>query len=81
MKVALEIIPEEIVQQYNLHDVASNGWVYMDIRKGMLGLKQAGFIKNDRLYLHSQSLGMPPSPEPPPFGSTRRRTSLFPSQF
>ena len=27
MKIALEIIPEEIVQQYNLHDVASNGWV------------------------------------------------------
>ena len=49
MKVALEIIHKEIVQQYNLHDVASNGWVYMDIRKGVPGLKQAGFIANDRL--------------------------------
>ena len=29
MKIALEIIPNEIVQQYNLHNVASNGWVYM----------------------------------------------------
>ena len=35
MKVALEIIPEEIVYQYNLHDVASNGLVYMKIRKGI----------------------------------------------
>ena len=48
MKVVLEIIPEEIVQQYNIHDFFSNGWVYMKIRKGVPGLKQSFHIVNFR---------------------------------
>ena len=36
----LSMLPEEIVQQYNLKDlVASGGYVYMETRKGMKGLK------------------------------------------
>ena len=49
MKLALACIPEEIIDQYNLRALSSNGWVYLDIRKGMPGLKQAGCIANDRL--------------------------------
>ena len=35
----LEIIPDKIVQQYNLLKIASNRKVYFKIHKGMLGLK------------------------------------------
>ena len=52
MKIALDIVSDEIIRQYNLCDLASNGWVYMEIRKGMPGLKQAGRILNDSLQLH-----------------------------
>ena len=48
MKIALDIVPNEIIRQYNIHAQASNGWVYMEIRKVMPGLKQAGRIVNER---------------------------------
>ena len=37
--MSLDIIPEEIVTQYELQKIAVNGWVYMEIRKGVPGLK------------------------------------------
>ena len=39
MKIAMEFFPNEIICQYNLRDLASNSWVYMEICKGMPGLK------------------------------------------
>ena len=47
MKLALACIPDEIIEQYNLRTLSSNGWVYLEIRKGMPVLKQAGRITND----------------------------------
>ena len=52
MKISLAILPEEIIAQYNLLQLASNGWLYLEIRKGMPGLKQAGRIANNRLKIH-----------------------------
>jgi hypothetical protein len=42
----LSRFPEEIVQKYNLNALAVDGWVYIEIRKGMYGLKQAGLLAN-----------------------------------
>jgi hypothetical protein len=44
MKMLLSRFPEEIVQKYNLNSLAVDGWVYIEIRKGMYGLKQAGLL-------------------------------------
>ena len=52
MKISLDIFPEEIIALYNLYQLVSNGWVYLEIRKGMPGLKQACRIANDRLQIH-----------------------------
>jgi hypothetical protein len=41
MKMPLSRFPEEIIQKYNLNALAVNGWVHIEIRKGMYGLKQA----------------------------------------
>jgi hypothetical protein len=49
MKMLLSIFPEEIVQKYNLNALAVDGWVYIEIRKGMYGLKQAGLLANKLL--------------------------------
>jgi hypothetical protein len=45
----LSRFPEEIVQKYNLNALAVDGWVYIEIRKGMYGLKQAGLLANQLL--------------------------------
>ena len=57
MKTSLAILPEEIISQYNLLQLASNGWVYLEICKGMPGLKQAGRIADDRLKIHLSKFG------------------------
>jgi hypothetical protein len=44
MKMLLSRFPEEIVEKYNLGALAVDGWVYIEIRKGMYGLKQAGLL-------------------------------------
>jgi hypothetical protein len=50
MRLRLNIIPEEIIVKYNLRDlVDEEGWVYIEIRKGMYGLPQAGIIANQLL--------------------------------
>ena len=55
MKIALDLVPNEIIAQYNLRAFASNGWVYLEIRKVMSGLKEAGHIANNRLQLHLEN--------------------------
>ena len=47
MKLPLEIIPEEIIQQYNLRNLEHKYFVYMEIQKGMYGLPEARKIAND----------------------------------
>jgi hypothetical protein len=49
MKMLLSRFPEEIVQKYNLNALAVDGWVYIEIRKGVYGLKQAGLLDNQLL--------------------------------
>jgi hypothetical protein len=52
MKMLLSRFPEEIVQTYNINALAVDGWVYIEIRKGMYGLKQAGLLTNKLLQTH-----------------------------
>jgi hypothetical protein len=50
MRLCLDIIPEEIILAYNLHDIVNpDGWVYIKIRKEMYGLPQAGILENNLL--------------------------------
>jgi hypothetical protein len=44
MRILLSRFPEEIVDKYNLKALAVNGWVYIEIRKSMYGLKQEGLL-------------------------------------
>jgi hypothetical protein len=52
MKIPSRWVPEEIMKQYGLADKAdADGYVYVEIRKGMYGLKQAARITYDCLIL------------------------------
>ena len=65
INLPLDIIPEEIIQQYNLRNLAHKGFVYMKIQKGMYGLPQTGKIANDKIKLHLAKFGYEPSPITP----------------
>jgi hypothetical protein len=59
-------IPAEIIEEYALKSCTTpDGWVYMEIRKGTPGLKQAGRIANDRLTTHLAKFGYRPVPITP----------------
>jgi hypothetical protein len=49
MRILLSIFHEEIVSKYNLNALAFDGWVYIEIRRGMYSLKQAGLLANQIL--------------------------------
>ena len=49
MKIQFRYITKEIIDEYNIQDIASHGNVYVEIRKGMYGLKEAGIIAFNRL--------------------------------
>ena len=59
MKLALACIPDEIIDQYSLRMLSSDGWIYLEIRKGMPGLKQTDRIANDQTNLTSPILASP----------------------
>ena len=46
MRMPLKIIPEHIIEQYNLREKAKNSYVYMEIRRAMYRLPQAGILAN-----------------------------------
>ena len=62
MKLALSCIPDKIIDQYSLRTLSASGWVYLDTRKGMPGLKQAGRIASDQLKAHLAKFGFTPVP-------------------
>jgi hypothetical protein len=57
MKMLLSRFPKEIIQKYNLNALAVDSWVYIEIRKGMYGLKQAGLLANQLLQTRLAPFG------------------------
>jgi hypothetical protein len=57
MRLPMAILPQEIVEAYNLNDIAHNGNTYVEIRRGMSGLPQAGVIANQLLTKRLQPHG------------------------
>ena len=50
MHINLKHFPPETIQWWNLHEkVASDGYVYIKIKKGMYGLKQAAVLECNNL--------------------------------
>jgi hypothetical protein len=65
MKMLLSRFPEEIIQKYNLNALAVDGWVYIEIRKVMYGLKQAGILANQLLQTRLVPFGYYPARHTP----------------
>jgi hypothetical protein len=54
-------IHEEIINKYNLRAMAVDGWFYIEIRKGMYGLKQEGLLANQLLQKRLADVGYYPA--------------------
>jgi hypothetical protein len=61
MKMLLSSFPEEIIQKYNLNALAVDGWVYIEVRKGIYGLKRAGLLANKLLQTRLSPFGYYPA--------------------
>ena len=57
MRMPLKLIPQPFIDQYDLQAKAKNGYVYIEIQKGMYGLPQAGILANKLLKHHLSDEG------------------------
>ena len=72
MRLALELLPELIILQYNLQDIGQEGYVNLEICKGFYGLSQSGVVANKRITKHLSTFGYSPTPHNP--GLCRHQT-------
>ncbi len=55
MSISLKHIPIDIQERYNILGMVHNGYILMEISKGIYGLPQAGKLSQDRLVKHLAS--------------------------
>ena len=60
MKLPFDIIPQDIIDEYNLTNILRSGKSYIDIWKGVYGLQSSGIISHDRLKNHLEKNGYQP---------------------
>jgi hypothetical protein len=77
MKMLMSRFPEEIVQKYNLIALAVDGWVTVEIREGMYGLKQAGLLPNQLLQTRLEQFGDYPARHTPGLWLHKARSISF----
>jgi hypothetical protein len=61
IKMLFSRFPEDIIQKYNLNALAVDGWVYIETRKGICGLRQAGILANQLLQTWLAPFGYYPA--------------------
>jgi len=65
MRIPIDMLPPAIIEQYELTPLIHHGHVYVEIRRGMYGLPQAGKIANDQLIKLLATHGYRPVPITP----------------
>lgn len=59
-KVHIKYIPQDIIDQYKLMDLVHNDYVYIKIKRGMYGLKQAALLAYQHLLTFLKPAGYEP---------------------
>ena len=63
MRIALTSVPQDIIRRYNLHTLATpSQQIYIKIKKGMYGLKQAAVLAYNHLVANLSTHGYHPIP-------------------
>ena len=77
MRIKWDNIPEDIKLRYNLHSLLHNGYIYVKIKKGMYGLKEAAILAYQKLLLHLQPRGYYPIPGTSGLWRHKTRRTIF----
>ena len=78
VRLRITDIPDEIVQQYKLKDkVTAEGYIYLEVRKGMYGLPQAGLLAQELLEKRLKKHGYTQSKLIPGFWTHKWRPIQF----
>ena len=51
-KIAISLIPQEVIYEYDIMENKINGFLYVGVEKGMYGLVQAGIFAHTALKEH-----------------------------
>ena len=65
MRIPLKIIPQQIIDDYHLTELAHNGYIYFQVDKGLYGLVQAGKLAYDQLLQRLTAADFYPAPHAP----------------
>ena len=77
MRIPLKIIPQQIIDEYNLAALATNGYIYFQVNKGLYGLVQAGKLAYDQLLVRLLTAGFYPAPHAPGLFLHKTRSISF----
>jgi hypothetical protein len=77
MRIPVWVVPDTIMQEYDLTKLIVIGFLYVEIRKGMYGLPQSGRIANDRLTKFLAPHGYTPVPITPGLWKHTDRPTTF----
>ena len=62
MKIPVKFIPDDIIKKYNIKALEHKGYVYVKIKRGMYGLKQAAWLAYEQLQEYLKPYGYLPDP-------------------
>jgi hypothetical protein len=62
MRISIKSIPDDVIKQYNLLPLVHNGYVMVEIRKGLYGLPQAAILAYELLVERLAVDGYHPAP-------------------
>ena len=65
MRISIKLIPQSIIDKYNLLQHLHNGHIYFQVDKGLYGLVQAGKLAYDQLLQRLLSADFFPAPHAP----------------
>jgi len=77
MKMRWEHIPIDIRIKYNLSALLQNGYIYIKIKRGMYGLKEAAILAYNKLLQHLTPRGYYPIPGTSGLWRHKTRKTIF----
>jgi hypothetical protein len=77
MKTPLLLFPASTIEQYNLNELALDGWVNIKMKQTVWGLPQAGIHANKHLHCRLAPFGYYKNPNTPGLGRQKSKPITF----
>jgi hypothetical protein len=77
VRIPVSVVLDKIMDEYNLHALVHNGYLYVEVRKGMYGLPQAGLLDNVLLAKRLTKHGYSPVPHTHGLWTQKWRPIIF----